>query len=47
MPQIRISIAPVAGSLLLGQSFLSRFKSWSMDDQGRMLAKRTRVFETL
>jgi gag-polyprotein putative aspartyl protease len=31
------SIAPVAGSLLLGQSFLSRFKSWSMDNQGRTL----------
>jgi len=27
------SIAPVAGSLLLGQSFLSRFKSWSIDNQ--------------
>src|SRR6202020_2945283 len=24
------SIAPVAGSLLLGQSFLRRFKSWSI-----------------
>jgi uncharacterized protein YjbI with pentapeptide repeats len=31
------SIAPVAGSLLLGQSFLSHFKSWSMDNQGRTL----------
>jgi predicted aspartyl protease len=31
------SIAPVAGSLLLGQSFLSRFKSWSIDNQGRTL----------
>ena len=31
------SIAPVAGSLLLGQSFLSRFKSWSMDNQKRAL----------
>jgi uncharacterized protein len=27
------SIAPTAGSLLLGQSFLSRFKSWSIDNQ--------------
>jgi len=26
-------IAPVAGSLLLGQSFLGRFKSWSIDNQ--------------
>jgi predicted aspartyl protease len=31
------SIAPVAGSLLLGQSFLSRFKSWSIDNQMRAL----------
>jgi predicted aspartyl protease len=31
------SISPVAGSLLLGQSFLSRFKSWSIDNQRRVL----------
>jgi predicted aspartyl protease len=31
------SIAPVAGSLLLGQSFLNRFKSWSLDNQRRAL----------
>jgi predicted aspartyl protease len=31
------SIAPVAGSLLLGQSFLSHFKSWSIDNQRRAL----------
>jgi predicted aspartyl protease len=31
------SIAPVAGSLLLGQSFLSRFKSVSMDYERRAL----------
>jgi hypothetical protein len=30
-------IAPVAGSLLLGQSFLSRFKSWAIDNQKRAL----------
>jgi predicted aspartyl protease len=30
-------IAPVAGSPLLGQSFLSRFKSWSIDNQRRAL----------
>jgi predicted aspartyl protease len=30
-------IAPVAGSLLLGQSFLSRFKSWSIDNRSRAL----------
>ena len=31
------SVAPIAGSLLLGQSFLSRFKSWSIDNQKRAL----------
>jgi hypothetical protein len=31
------SIAPVEGSLLLGQSFLSRFKSWSIDNQRHLL----------
>jgi clan AA aspartic protease (TIGR02281 family) len=31
------SIAPAAGDLLLGQSFLSRFKSWSIDNQRRAL----------
>jgi TPR repeat protein len=31
------SIAPAAGSLLLGQSFLSRFKSWSIDNGRRAL----------
>jgi clan AA aspartic protease (TIGR02281 family) len=31
------SIAPVAGSLLLGQSFLSRFKSWSIDNRRQAL----------
>jgi len=31
------SIAPAAGSLLLGQSFLGRFKSWSIDNQRRAL----------
>jgi predicted aspartyl protease len=32
------SIAPVAGELLLGQSFLSRFKSWSIDNAKQALA---------
>ena len=27
------SVAPVQGTLLLGQSFLSRFKSWSIDNK--------------
>ena len=31
------SIAPVAGSLLLGQSFLSRSKSWSIDNRRQAL----------
>ena len=31
------SIAPVDGSLLLGQSFLSRFRSWSIDNRRLVL----------
>jgi len=31
------SVASVAGTLLLGQSFLSRFKSWSIDNQRQVL----------
>lgn len=31
------SVAGVKGSLLLGQSFLSRFKSWSIDNQRQVL----------
>ena len=31
------SVAPVQGTLLLGQSFLSRFKSWSIDNRKRAL----------
>jgi predicted aspartyl protease len=31
------SIAPVTGSLLLGQSFLARFKSWSIDNPRQSL----------
>ena len=31
------SVAPVEGSLLLGQSFLHRFKSWSIDNQREAL----------
>jgi predicted aspartyl protease len=31
------SIAPVAGELLLGQSFLGRFKSWSIDNAKQAL----------
>ena len=32
------SVAPVQGSLLLGQSFLSHFKSWSIDNTRHALA---------
>jgi clan AA aspartic protease (TIGR02281 family) len=32
------SVVPTAGSLLLGQSFLSRLKSWSIDNERRILA---------
>jgi len=32
------SIAPPAGDLLLGQSFLERFDSWTMDNKNRKLA---------
>ena len=31
------SIAPVQGGLLLGQSFLRHFKSWSIDNQREAL----------
>jgi TPR repeat protein len=31
------SVAPAKGSLLLGQSLLSRFKSWSIDNQRQVL----------
>ena len=31
------SVAPVDGGLLLGQSFLTRFKSWSIDNQRQAL----------
>ena len=29
---VKASVAPVGGELLLGQSFLTRFKSWSIDN---------------
>jgi predicted aspartyl protease len=31
------SVAPQEGSLLLGQSFLERFKSWSIDNTKHVL----------
>ena len=36
------SIAPAAGSLLLGQSFLQRFKSWSIDNLNHELLLESR-----
>jgi predicted aspartyl protease len=38
------SIAPVKGPLLLGQSFLSRFKSWSVDNVREVLVLGPRTF---
>ena len=35
--QIENVTGSVAGSLLLGQSFLSRFRSWSIDNQRQVL----------
>ena len=37
------SIAPSQGSLLLGQSFLQRFKSWSIDNEKRELVLESQV----
>ena len=37
LENVTVSIAPVEGSLLLGQSFLGRFKSWSIDNKNRLL----------
>ena len=34
---VRASIGDVKGSLLLGQSFLEKFKSWSMDNTNHEL----------
>jgi len=34
---VKRSVSPAAGSLLLGQSFLQRFKSWSMDNTKHVL----------
>jgi predicted aspartyl protease/peptidoglycan hydrolase-like protein with peptidoglycan-binding domain len=34
---VKAGVAPVKGSLLLGQSFLSRFKSWSLDNGKQVL----------
>jgi predicted aspartyl protease len=34
---VTASTAPAEGSLLLGQSFLNRFKSWSIDNNRQVL----------
>jgi predicted aspartyl protease len=34
------SIAPVKGDILLGQGFLSKFKSWSVDNEQHALILR-------
>jgi tetratricopeptide (TPR) repeat protein len=37
LENVKCSIAPVEGNLLLGQSFLSRFRSWSVDNSEHSL----------
>jgi uncharacterized protein len=37
LENVKGTIAPVEGSLLLGQSFLSRFRSWSFDNRRGVL----------
>src|SRR5262249_22695560 len=37
LKNVRASVVSVKGSLLLGQSFLSRFNSWSVDNKNRLL----------
>ena len=37
LQNVTASVPPETGSLLLGQSFLSRFKSWSIDNQRHVL----------
>jgi clan AA aspartic protease (TIGR02281 family) len=37
LEDIHASVAPANGSLLLGQSFLTRFRSWSIDNKRQVL----------
>jgi clan AA aspartic protease (TIGR02281 family) len=37
LENVRASVVPVKGALLLGQSFLSRFKSWRIDNTRQVL----------
>jgi clan AA aspartic protease (TIGR02281 family) len=39
---VKGSISPAAGDLLLGQSFLQRFKSWSIDNKKQVLVLEPR-----
>ena len=41
---VAASIASANGSLLLGQSFLSRFKSWSIDNARQVLVLGPKTF---
>jgi clan AA aspartic protease (TIGR02281 family) len=44
---VKASVAPGAGELLLGQSFLSRFKSWSIDNARQALVLTVRSTEQM
>ena len=37
LENVTVSVASTKGSLLLGQSFLGRFKSWSIDNSSHVL----------
>ena len=41
---VAASVASAHGSLLLGQSFLGRFKSWSIDNDKKFLVLGPRTF---
>ena len=45
MTDVRASIADVNGPLLLGQSFLKRFRSWSQDNAAHELILRPELAE--
>jgi len=44
---VKASVAPAAGELLLGQSFLGRFKSWSIDNAQQALVLTVRSAEQM
>ena len=37
LQNVKAAVGPVEGSLLLGQSFLARFKSWTLDNDRHVL----------